>query len=325
MKVLVVSQRLAERLAEMLPKQIEIVHSERGTDDELIDLASDVEVIVSTRLSANVARAAKRLKLLQKTGAGVDAMPFDVLGEDVYVANTSGANPVPLAEGAMALLLSLAKRVVQRNNEFLRGREVGPGVLLKGKKVGILGLGSIGTEVAKRLKAFEMKILALKRTPYEGLKERLNLEFLGGPEDLHQILSESDFLVVTLPLTPETRDLIGEEELHIMKPTAYIINVARAAIIQEQPLYRALKEGWIAGAALDVWWTPHWWDPVWNPEGKGPSNYPFWELPNVIATPHNIVSTDSRSDTALRIMVENIIRIADGKEPINQVDKNLQY
>lgn len=309
----------------MLPKQIEIVHSERGTDDELIDLASDVEVIVSTRLSANVARAAKRLKLLQKTGAGVDAMPFDVLGEDVYVANTSGANPVPLAEGAMALLLSLAKRVVQRNNEFLRGREVGPGVLLKGKKVGILGLGSIGTEVAKRLKAFEMKILALKRTPYEGLKERLNLEFLGGPEDLHQILSESDFLVVTLPLTPETRDLIGEEELHIMKPTAYIINVARAAIIQEQPLYRALKEGWIAGAALDVWWTPHWWDPVWNPEGKGPSNYPFWELPNVIATPHNIVSTDSRSDTALRIMVENIIRIADGKEPINQVDKNLQY
>jgi len=323
--VLVVSPRLAERLAEMLPNQIEIVHPERGTDDELIDLASDVEVIVSTRLSTEVARAAKRLKLLQKTGAGVDAMPFNALDVDVYVANTSGANPVPLAEGAVALLLSLAKRVVQRNNEFLRGRGVGPGVLLKGKKAGILGLGSIGTEVAKRLQAFDMKILALKRTPDEELKGRLNLEFLGGPEDLRHILSESDFVVVTLPLTPETRGMIGEEELRLMKPTAYIVNVARAAIIQEQPLYRALKEGRIAGAALDVWWTPHWWDPVWNPEGRGPSDYPFWELPNVIATPHNIVSTDSRSDAALRIMAENITRIAEGKEPINQVDKKLQY
>jgi phosphoglycerate dehydrogenase-like enzyme len=309
----------------MLPNQIEIVHPEIGTDDELIDLARNVEVIVSTRLSAEVARAAKRLKLLQKTGAGVDAMPFNALGKDVYVANTSGANPVPLAEGAVALLLSLAKQVVQRNNEFLRGRGVGPGVLLKGKKVGILGLGSIGTEVAKRLQAFDMKVLAMKRTPDEELKGRLNLEFLGGPEDLRHILSESDFVVVTLPLTPETRGMIGEEELHLMKPTAYIVNVARAAIIQEQPLYRALKEGRIAGAALDVWWAPHWWDPVWNPEGRDPSDYPFWELPNVIATPHNIVSTDSRSDAALRIMAENITRIAEGKEPINQVDKKLQY
>ncbi len=322
---MVVSQRLAERLSEMLPDDIEILHPEGGTEDELIDLASDVEVIVSTRLSADVARAAKRLRLLQKTGAGVDDMPFEALGESTYVANTSGANPVPLAEGAVALLLSLAKRVVQRNREFPRGRDVGPGVLLKGKKAGILGLGSIGTEVAKRLQAFDMGILALKRTPDEELKKRLNLEFLGGPEELHRLLSGSDFVVVTLPLTPETRGMIGEEELRVMKPTAYIVNVARAAIIQEEPLYRALKEGWIAGAALDVWWVPHWWDPAWNPEGRGPSDYPFWELPNVIATPHTIVSTDSRSDAALRIIAENVMRIAEGRRPINLVDRKLQY
>ncbi|MFB0557977.1 MAG: NAD(P)-dependent oxidoreductase, partial [Candidatus Bathyarchaeia archaeon] len=251
--------------------------------------------------------------------------PFDALGENVYVANTSGANPVPLAEGAVALLLSLAKRVVQRNNEFLRGRGGGPGVLLKGKKAGILGLGSIGVEVAKRLQAFDMGILALKRTPDEELKKSLNMDFLGGPDDLHRFLSELDFLVVTLPLPPDTRGIIGEEELRQMKPTVYIVNVARAAIIQEEPLYRALKEGWIAGAALDVWWVPHWWDPVWNPEGNGPSSFPFWELPNIIATPHMIGSTDSRSDAALRIMVENIMRTAEGRQPINQVDKELQY
>ena len=119
--------------------------------------------------------------------------------------------------------------------------------------------------------------------------------------------------------------MIGEEELRAMKPSAYIVNVARAALIQEEPLYRALSEGWIAGAALDVWWTPHFWDPLWNPEGKPASEYPFWELPNVICTPHSVVSSDSRSDAGLKIMVENILRVKRGEPPINQVDKKLRY
>jgi len=110
-----------------------------------------------------------------------------------------------------------------------------------------------------------------------------------------------------------------------MKPTAFIVNVARAAIIQEEPLYRALEERRIAGAALDVWWKPHWWDTAWNPEGMDASRFPFWELPNVICTPHNIGSTDSQSDASLEIMVENILRIRDGRPPINQVDKRLRY
>jgi phosphoglycerate dehydrogenase-like enzyme len=119
--------------------------------------------------------------------------------------------------------------------------------------------------------------------------------------------------------------MIGEGELTVMKPTAFIVNVARAAIIQEEPLYRTLSEGRLAGAALDVWWRPHWWDPLWNPGGESPSRYPFWELPNVICTPHNIVSTDSRSDAGLRIMVENILRVRDGRPPVNQVDRRLRY
>jgi phosphoglycerate dehydrogenase-like enzyme len=118
--------------------------------------------------------------------------------------------------------------------------------------------------------------------------------------------------------------MIGEHELHLMKPTAYIINVARAAILQEEPMYRALKERWIAGAALDVWWPPHWWDPRWNPNGRTPDTS-IWKLPNVIATPHNIGSSDTPSDAGFNIIVENIHRIASGKAPINQVDKKLQY
>jgi D-3-phosphoglycerate dehydrogenase len=317
--------RIVPQLREMLPLDIELLFPKTRTDEELINLVSDVEVIVCVRLSAEVARAAKKLQLIQKTGAGVDAIPFTVLGDETFVANTSGANPVPLAEGAVALLLALAKQIVQRHKSFQRGHiDRGQGIEVRGKKVGIIGFGHIGREVARLLQGFEMRILALKRHPDDSLKIQLGLDFLGGPKGFDFLLQESDFVVVTVPLTPETHGMIGERELRLMKQTAFIINIARAAIIQEEPLFRALKERWIAGAALDVWWLPHWWDPTWNRNGKSP-RYPFWELPNVIATPHSIGSSDTRSDEALRIIAENITRITKGQPPINQVNKTLQY
>jgi phosphoglycerate dehydrogenase-like enzyme len=325
LRVLVVNPGLAERIRERMPVGVEVVAPEAGTDDELAGLAGDVEVIVATRLSPGVARAAPRLRLLQKTGAGVDDMPFDALREDTWVANTSGSNPLPLAEGAVALVLALAKKVVQRHRGFLEGRGEGRGVLLNGKKAGIVGYGSIGREVGRLLQCMGMSVLAVKRSRDPGLAEEMDLGYLGTKDDLIHVLSESDFVVVTAPLTPETRGMIGEEELRSMKPTAYLVNVARAAIIQEEPLYRALTNGWIAGAALDVWWTPHFWDPLWNTEGKPASEYPFWELPNVVCTPHSIVSTGSRSDAGLNIMVENILRVKRGEPPVNQVDKRLRY
>lgn len=329
MKVLVVRSYLSDWIAkqkDLLPENVELITPEKGTEEELVKLARDVEVIVCTRLSAAVIKNAKKLKLIQKTGAGVDAIPFDVISNDTFVANTSGANPVPLAEGAISLLLALARRIVQRHKAFPdidkhRGTE------LRGKKVGIIGLGHIGVEIAKRLQAFEMKILALKRRKSEELQEKMKLEFLGEPEDLDYLLSESDFVIVIAPLTPATRGMIGDREIRLMKPSAYIINVARAAIIEEEPLYQALKEKRIAGAALDVWWVPHWWDPKWKPELNKPSKFPFWELPNVITTPHNIGYADFTrySENSVRIMAENIGNIAKGKPPINLVDKEHQY
>jgi phosphoglycerate dehydrogenase-like enzyme len=325
LKILVVNPSLAERIRDHLPEDIEIVKPETGTDDELAGLAGDVEVIVATRLSPEVARVAFRLKLLQKTGAGVDDMPFDALREETWMANTSGSNPLPLAEGAVALVFALAKKVIERHGSFMEGRGVGRGVMLSGKKAGIVGFGSIGREVGRMLQCMGMRVLAVKRSSDDELAEAMGLEFLRTPDDLISMMSESDFVVVTAPLTPETRGMIGEEELRAMKPSAYIVNVARAALIQEEPLYRALSEGWIAGAAIDVWWTPHFWDPLWNEEGKPASLYPFWELPNVICTPHSIVSTNGRSDAGLKIMVENILRVRRGEPPINQVDKKLRY
>ncbi|MFW9822446.1 MAG: 2-hydroxyacid dehydrogenase [Candidatus Thorarchaeota archaeon] len=329
MKVLVVRSYLKEWIAkqkDLLPDNIELIVPEEGTEDELIKLVKDVDVIVCTRLSSRVVKEAKNLKLIQKTGAGVDALPFDAINDDIFVANTSGANPVPLAEGAISLLLALARRVVQRNNLFPKIDQQ-RGTELRGKKVGIIGLGHIGIEIAKRLQAFEMKILAIKRRKSDELVKKMNLEFLGGPEDLDYVLSESDFIVVIVPLTPSTRGMIGEREIRLMKRTAYLINVARAAIIEEEALFIALKENRIAGAALDVWWIPHWWDPSWKPELDKPSRYPFWELPNVIATPHNIGFADytKYSERPVRIIAKNIRNIANGKPPINLVNKEYQY
>lgn len=325
LKVLIVYPKLAERIKKYLPEDIQIVTPETGTDNELKKLAGDVEVILATRLSGEVVKSAPKLKLLQKTGAGVDDMPFEELGEDVLVANTSGSNPTPLAEGAVALVLSLAKQVINKHKGFRDGRSGLRGIQLKGKNASIIGYGSIGSEVGRLLNAFGMDIFGIKRHPDEDLRKKMGLEFLGGPDDLNYVLSKSDFVVVTAPLTPDTRGMIGEKELKKMKTSAYIVNVARAGLIQQEPLYTALKDGWIAGAALDVWWTPHWWDHIWNPEGNDAADYPFWELDNVICTPHNIGFTDSRSDEGIKIMAKNILRIKEGKPPINQVNKELQY
>lgn len=328
MKVLLASPRMSRMrsvLRDRIPKDVQIIVPKKGTEEELIQLASDVEIIVCVTLPKKVAQAARRLKFVQKTGAGVDAIPFDDLRNNVCVSNTSGANPVPLAEGTVALILALAKHIVHRHNFFPQGDGTRRrSVELRGKNVGIIGLGHIGIEVARLLKAFEMKILAIKRHPKDTSEIQITLDFLGGSGDLDYLLRESDFVIITAPLTPETRGMIGEHELRLMKSTAYIVNVARADIIQEESLYRALKEKWIAGAALDVWWPSHWWDSAWYPSGYMP-NYQIWKLPNVIATPHNIGATDTRSDAGLRIIVENIRRIAKGMPPINQVDRTLQY
>jgi len=252
-------------------------------------------------------------------------MPFDALKEHTYMANTSGSNPVPLAEGAVSLVWALAKRIVPRHLSFQTGRESTRGILLMGKTAGVLGMGAIGTEVATRLKAMGMKVMGLRRERNEELREELGIDWLGGVDELDHLMSESDFLIVTVPLTPDTEGMVGEHELSLMKEGSYVVSVARAMIIQEKPLYDALKSGKLAGAGVDVWWQPHFWDPLWNVDDKPASEYPYWELDNVICIAHQIGSSDSQSDASLKIMVENILRIREGKEPINMVDKDLRY
>jgi len=337
LKVLVVSRNLYPRrlwdpiaeLKKMVPDSCEFVIPKTGSNEEVARLAEDADAIIGGGIPGYVVKRAKRLKLIQTTGAGANHIPFDSFKDrDIYVANTSGADPSRIAEGAFALILALAKRIVPRHLRFQQGipyRE--RSIRLRGKTLGILGLGSIGVEVAKMGLAFGMKVIATKRQPSKELETELGLDFLGGPGDLEQVLRTSDFLVITLPLTPETRGLIGDSELHMMKRSAFLVNVARAEIIKEESLYRALKEGWIAGAGLDVWYNEYWTDPNWRPnsEKAEPSRFPIHRLENVVATPHCVGSSEAPSGKWLEIIAENITRISRGEEPINQVDRTLRY
>ena len=222
----------------------------------------------------------------------------------------------------MGLLLALAKKIVKRHGQMVKGAaDRSPSTQLSGKTLGILGLGSVGTEVAKRAKAFDMRIIATKRNPSTMLKNQLGLDFLGGQKDLQRVLKESDFLVVTLPVTPETEGLLGERELKLMKKTAYIISVSRAEVFKPNVLEKAVKRGWVKGAGVDVWFLDErfWWYEASKPR------YSFYGLDGVVATPHFADSTDVESDLDLEIVATNVTRVAQGEEPVNLVNKQPLY
>jgi len=183
---------------------------------------------------------------------------------------------------------------------------------LSGKTLGIVGLGRIGTEIAKKAKCLGMRVIATKRDPTHPAST--NVDRLIAPADLNQLLAESDFTVLSLPLTKETEGMIGDKQLKSMKPTGILINVSRGRIIQENKLVQALKQGWIAGAGLDTFEN----EPL-------PENSELWNFKNVIITPHIAGDTPHYPERLTNIFTENLNRFIHKQPLINVVDKNLGY
>jgi len=316
---------LSDELKQLLPANCELVipFSSKGIpffsdEDEILQLASDVDMIIAIRVSRKLIESAKKLKMIQTIGVGVDRIDIDAAAErGVFVCNAVGLNAIPVAEHAIALMLALAKNIKQYDKDIRsRGWPRIPATLLHRKTLGIVGLGSIGIEVAKRAKAFGMKIIAIKRHPSEELKAKLGIDFLGGQDDLPYILKESDFVVLSVVLTPETIKMIGERELRMMKKSAHLVNISRGTVINEDALTRVLKEGIIAGAGLDVF----------EVEPVSPEN-PLLKLENVVLTPHVAHSTDTeelRKET-VEFIARNIKKMITGQKPENIVDPTLKY
>ncbi|MFH1639518.1 MAG: D-2-hydroxyacid dehydrogenase [Chloroflexota bacterium] len=221
---------------------------------------------------------------------------------------------IPISEWVTMVMLMFAKNMpayldLKKEKKWQRLS----GNLLYGKTAGVVGLGHIGIEVAKRAKALGMRIMATKRSAKPGQRTRYADELVTTAQ-LPRLLAESDYVVITLPYTAETHHMFGEKELRAMKPTARILNIGRGKIIDEEVLIRALEERWIAGAGLDVFDT----EPL-SPESK------LWGMPNVIQTPHASGSWEGSTTAPTDLFIDNLKRYVTGKRLINRVDKKKGY
>ena len=319
-KILVMSSNLIllEKLKQQLPQNCSLVRPSSSDEDEVLRLVDDVDVIVGVRVSSRMVAAARKLKMIQTVGTGVDGVDVEAATErGVTVCSSVGLNAVPVAEHAMALMLALAKNITKydknlRSEGWLRL----PATLLRTKTLGIIGLGNIGVEVAKRAIAFDMSVLAIKRQPSDELRLKLGIDFLGGQADLSRILKESDFVLLSIVLTPETKGMIGERELRMMKRSAYLLNISRGEVIDEKALVKVLNEGVISGAGLDVFKV----EPI-NRDN------PLLKMENVILTPHvaGIVEDEEMMKERAEFISRKIMKIINGQKPEKVVDPKLKY
>lgn len=277
-------------------------------EDELARLAGEFPVLVTLLTDPVTERVlSSGVRMIAQMSAGHDNIDLpSATKHRVIVTNTPGVLTEATAELTWALILAVARHIVPSDSYTRQGhfRAWGPslflGTELAGKTMGILGAGRIGTRVGEIAHVFGMKVIYLDLVPSE------RLESLGGRRaGLHEILREADVVSVHLPLTGETRGLIGEKELRLMKPTALIVNTARGPILDENALARALTEGWIAGAGLDVYEN----EPRIHPD--------LPDLDNVVLLPHIGSGTREARGAMSRAVAENIVAFVDGQKPPN--------
>jgi D-3-phosphoglycerate dehydrogenase len=255
--------------------------------------------------AASVAGADLRLKLISRHGVGYDAIDIPAMTKaGVLVSNTPDAVRRPVATISILLILALSHRLYTKDRLTREGRwnerveHMGTG--LTGRTLGVVGAGGIGKELLKMAHVFELRLLATD--PYVDFA---TIEALGARKvQLDELMTQSDFVVITCLLNEETRKLIGARQLALMKPTAYLINVARGPIVDEQALYATLSSRRIAGAGLDVF-----------EEEPTPASNPILKLDNVIVSPHSLAWTDELFSNIARTAIGALLAVAAGKRP----------
>ena len=310
---------------EQLPLEFIFPHED---SDKLSRQLASAEVIVGGELKESELSQAKKLKLFQLPFAGVDRQDLEIFKKypQIFVCNTHG-NSHAVSEQAFCLLLALAKNLINYDRDLRKGKWHGfitgePAIQIKGKNLGIIGLGAIGLEIARRALSFGMKVYAIKHTikKEEELEQKYGLAFLGTPDQLEYIVTQSDFIIIALPLTAKTENIIDDRILGLMKGK-YLINIGRGKVIDEKALYLHLKNGTLSGAAIDTWYQY----PARDLPVMLPSKYPFQELNNVIMSPHTAGYTDKSIEENILAVYKNIKRVFYGQEPENRVNLEEGY
>ncbi|SDR35422.1 Phosphoglycerate dehydrogenase [Rhizobiales bacterium GAS113] len=308
----------AERLRQALTTPW-VVHTVREEEAgaKLEAALRDADALVSTRYGSTLPPAPK-LKLIQIPVAGHDRLDPVTIPPDCVVCNVH-EHETGISEYVMLAMLDWNVRLSHLDASFRAGDWTGGVAVaghthgeLSGKKLGIIGFGRIGQALARRAKAFDMRVSAVTRASRPSAQP---LDELAAMEHLDTLMAQSDFIVVTCPLNEETRGLIDARRLRLCKPSAVIVNVARAQVIEEEALYKALHGRVIAGAVLDVWYSY----PTPADQAARPSRFPFHELPNLIMTPHCSAWTDGLIERRWRFIAGNLDRFARNEELRNVV------
>jgi phosphoglycerate dehydrogenase-like enzyme len=318
MKKLIVAQQLEEELVELIQQaapQWEII---TGKEPKLWENhLKDTEIIAGWKTSMKEAALGKdtALRWIQTWSAGVDSMPLDQLEtNDILLTSANGVHAYPISETIFAMMLGLTRKIHTyiRNQNQKEWDHSGLKLEIHGKTIGIIGIGAIGQETAKIAQAFGMKVLGVRHSG----KESKHVDEMFRTEQLHEVLPRCDYVVNTVPLTPDTRGMFGKKEFEVMKDTAFLINIGRGETVKEQELIEALNSKAIAGAGLDVFEN--------EPLEK---NNPLWEMDNVIVTPHTAGSTEFYNKRVIEdIFIPNLKEYIAGNPPsVNLVDYRKGY
>jgi phosphoglycerate dehydrogenase-like enzyme len=294
---------------------VEVDH--RAADEEAISALAEAEILVSVEFDASLPPM-PRLRLVHVPAAGLDAVDLAAVPRGCPVCNVF-EHEIGVSEYVLAAMLHFTVGLAAKSERFRVGDWADSPRLgapfrpeLAGSTIGIVGYGHIGRAVARRAKAFGLRVMALART-------RRNLDpppdWLGEPPELPALLEAADFVVIACPLNDATRGLIGRNEFAHMKPKAVLINVARGPIVDEDALYEALENRTIRGAVLDVWYRY----PEPGETAVRPSRHPFHHLDNVVMTPHCCGWTEGLMARRCAVIIDNIQRPREGRPLLNQV------
>jgi len=280
--------------------------------EETLREIEDADAFWGYGITPEFVRQASKLRWVQVNYVGIEALMFsELVNSDIILTNARGTTGINIAEHVMALILAFTRTLhltIKRQMEKVwEIRPNLPVMEIAGETIGILGLGGIGLQVAKRANAFDMLVLAIDPVLTEKPEY---VEGLWEPDQLHRMLQQSDFVVVCCPLTPQTKGIIGETEFRMMKETAFLINIARGKIVDQLALITALQTKEISGAGLDVT----------EPEPL-PENNPLWEMENVIITPHHAGQSPKSAPRIFQVLCENLKRFSNNQALISVVNK----
>lgn len=320
------SNKYVQIVRDTLGDAAEIILTD-GSVESMLSVGKDADILASNRVSSEYLEAASELKLIQTFSAGVEGIDLQaVKGKGNLVLCNSHINAEEVAEYAITLLFAVAKNIIPNDRELRKGDWVyafggpSPNIEIRQKTCLLIGLGNIGSEIARRLQAFDVNILAATRSGV--LRQSGLVDTIVKIEDVQPLVEKADFIILSLPLTPESEGLVDENFISWMKPSSIIVNISRGPIINENALFHALRDKRIHGAGLDVWWR---YPSKWRGKGVPPTDLPFQDLDNVVVSPHRAGYSENTEREYFQFAAENILRYIRGETPLNVVNLDFGY